>query len=85
MPVKMFMALATESQKPAFLATGATTATGLMTYLEWLGPIIGAIGTILGAIFSAVLIFVHLRRNWREENEYRLRMKKLRSDLKEKP
>jgi uncharacterized membrane protein len=80
MPAKLLMGLATENNKVAHVVGAATTGTGLATYLEIIGPYVGVGASIIGSVFTVVLIVVNIRRDRRETREHDLWMKKHRAD-----
>lgn len=55
------------------VATG-TTGFGIGTIAEWIPSDIGKIATLIGIILSSVLIYVNLKRHFREEKLARLDM-----------
>ena len=64
------------SPKVAACVSGATTASGLGTILEWIPDDIGKLATLIGICLSAVLIYSHsltvreqLRRRRKDEAE----------------
>lgn len=71
-----------QSGKAAAGTSAATTGSGVATWLEWIPSDIGKLATVIGISLSLVLIFTHLKKHKRDEEQHKAQMKYLRNKLK---
>ena len=75
------MSEAIQSPKAAILTAGATAANGAATYQQWIELNIGVTSSIVGLIATITLLVIQIKKHYREEREYNLRMRLLERDL----
>lgn len=71
-----------QSGKIAAGTSAATTGSGFATWLEWIPSDIGKLATLIGISLSIVLIFTHVKKHKRDEEEHKKRMEYLRKKIK---
>jgi hypothetical protein len=72
-----FLDVAQDPRVAAGVST-ATTGTGLGTLLNWIPGSLGEIATLVGIALSIVLIYVHLRREFRESRHEKIELDYMR-------
>lgn len=59
------------------VTAATTTSTGLMSFYEWLPPLLGIVGTSVGIVLSIVMIYTTIRRHIWEMKKIKLETKRL--------